>query len=312
MKNPNAAYYRLGIFVLVGIFLAIVLTVVFSSGKLFNKTYVVETYVEGSVTGLDVGASVRYRGVRVGKVKSIQLSSALYEVKLAQLSRHDYVVVRMELEEEQIKESDIEDLIAKDLRTQMKSQGLTGVNYIELNVIKDTSNFPVLEYEWRPSNPVIPSIPSQTDIVIGAVQKAINAVDALNLEDTKQQLEILISNMNLLIAGDNKKNPGLIATVTELDNLLVSVNKLSSNPEIGNVIKHTADSALLVRNRLSSGDNDTQMTLNQLKIMAEQLNDLSRQLSRNPSGAILGPVPAKIQIPSNVNSGVNSPTEISK
>ena len=53
MKNPNAAYYRLGLFVLVGIFLAVVLTVVFSSGKLFNKTYVVETYVEGSVTGLD-------------------------------------------------------------------------------------------------------------------------------------------------------------------------------------------------------------------------------------------------------------------
>jgi paraquat-inducible protein B len=118
--------------------------------------------------------------------------------------------------------------------------------------------------------------------------------------------------MNLLIAGDNKKNPGLIATVTELDNLLVSVNKLSSNPEIGNVIKHTADSALLVRNRLSSGDNDTQMTLNQLKIMAEQLNDLSRQLSRNPSGAILGPVPAKIQIPSNVNSTVGPTTETSK
>lgn len=87
MKNPNAAYYRLGLFVLVGIFLAVVLTVVFSSGKLFNKTYVVETYVEGSVTGLDVGASVRYRGVRVGKVKSIQLSSALYEVKLAQIYR---------------------------------------------------------------------------------------------------------------------------------------------------------------------------------------------------------------------------------
>jgi len=303
MKNPNASYYRLGLFVLIGILMVIVLTVVFSSGKLFNKTYIVETYLEGSVTGLDVGASVRYRGVRVGKVTSIQLSSSLYENKLSQLDRHDYVVVRMELEEEQIKEINIEDLIAKDLRTQMKSQGLTGVNYIELNVIKDSSNYPALEFTWRPSNPVIPSLPTQTDMVIGAVQKAINAVDNLNLDETKQQLELLISNMNLLIAGDGKKNPGLITAVNDLDQLMLNVNKLSNSPELNNIIRQTSDSTILIRNRLSSSDSDTQMTLNQIKIMAEQLNDLTRQLSRNPSGAILGPVPAKIIMPTNVNSG---------
>jgi ABC-type transporter Mla subunit MlaD len=303
MKNPNASYYRLGLFVLIGILMVIVLTVVFSSGKLFNKTYIVETYLEGSVTGLDVGASVRYRGVRVGKVTSIQLSSSLYENKLSQLDRHDYVVVRMELEEEQIKEINIEDLIAKDLRTQMKSQGLTGVNYIELNVIKDSSNYPALEFTWRPSNPVIPSLPTQTDMVIGAVQKAINAVDNLNLDETKQQLELLISNMNRLIAGDGKKNPGLITAVNDLDQLMLNVNKLSNSPELNNIIRQTSDSTILIRNRLSSSDSDTQMTLNQIKIMAEQLNDLTRQLSRNPSGAILGPVPAKIIMPTNVNSG---------
>ncbi len=306
MKNPNASYYRLGLFVLLGILMTIVLTVVFSSGKLFNKTYTVETYLEGSVTGLDVGASVRYRGVRVGKITSIQLSSALYENKLAQFDRHDYVVVRMQLEEEQIKEIHIEDLIAKDLRTQMKSQGLTGVNYIELNVVKDSSNYPALQYAWQPANPVIPSLPTQTDMVIGAVQKAINAVDNLNLDETKQQLDLLIKNMNLLIAGDGKKNPGLITTVNDLDQLMINVNKLSNNPELNTIIKHTADSSILIRNRLSSSDSDIQMTLSQIKMMAEQLNDLTRQLSRNPSGAILGPVPAKVLMPSNVNNGSES------
>jgi hypothetical protein len=185
----------------------------------------------------------------------------------------------------------------------MKSQGLTGVNYIELNVIKDSSNYPALEFTWRPSNPVIPSLPTQTDMVIGAVQKAINAVDNLNLDETKQQLELLISNMNLLIAGDGKKNPGLITAVNDLDQLMLNVNKLSNSPELNNIIRQTSDSTILIRNRLSSSDSDTQMTLNQIKIMAEQLNDLTRQLSRNPSGAILGPVPAKIIMPTNVNSG---------
>lgn len=306
MKNPNANYYRLGLFVLLGILITIVITVVFSSGKLFNKTYTVETYLEGSVTGLDVGASVRYRGVRVGKVTSIQLSSALYENKLAQLDRHDYVVVRMQLEEDQIKEIHIEDLIAKDLRTQMKSQGLTGVNYIELNVIKESSNYPALEYTWVPSNPVIPSLPTQTDMVIGAVQKAINAVDSLNLDETKQQLERLIQNMNLLIAGDGKKNPGFITTVNDLDQLLVNVNKLSNSAQLNTMIQQLADSSILIRNRLSSSDSDMQMTLTQIKMMAEQLNDLTRQLSRNPSGAILGPVPPKILMPSNANAETES------
>jgi hypothetical protein len=208
----------------------------------------------------------------------------------------------MQFEEEQIKEIHIEDLIAKDLRTQMKSQGLTGVNYIELNVIKDSSNYPALEYSWQPSYPVIPSLPTQADMVIGAVQKAINAVDNLNLDETKLELERLIKNMNIMIAGDGKKNPGLITAVNDLDQLMVSVNQLANNSDLNNLLKQTADSSILIRNRLSSTDSDTQMTLNQMKIMAEQLNDLSRQLSRNPSGAILGPAPVKILIPSTVNT----------
>jgi hypothetical protein len=87
----------------------ITLTVIFSAGKLFNQTFIVETYLEGTVTGLDVGASVRYHGVRVGKVTSIQLSSVLYESKLPQLERKDYVVVRMQLEDAQVQEKDIKD-----------------------------------------------------------------------------------------------------------------------------------------------------------------------------------------------------------
>lgn len=315
MKNPNATYFRLGLFVLIGLIIAIAMTVIFSSGKLFKKTYIVETYLVGSVTGLDVGAAVRYRGVRVGKITSIQLSSALYEYKKNQLDRKDYVVVRMEIEDDQIKEDNITDLVAKDLRAQMKSQGLTGVNYIELDILKDYVNYPSpLSYSWKPSNEVIPSLPSQTDMAISAVQKAISAIDNLNFEDTKRQLDVLISNTNTLVTSLNRtlvgtgdKNPGVSSVINELNKVIGNVNQLTSNKDITNVIQQTSDSITLIRNRLSSSDGDTQMTLQQIKMVSEQLNDLTRALNRHPSGTLLGAPPSKIQIPSNSTSSEATP-----
>ena len=77
MSQSNPNYFRLGLFVFAGFAAILALILVFGTGQLFKKTTMAETYIEQSITGLDVGAPVRFRGVKVGQVTFIGLSGAL-------------------------------------------------------------------------------------------------------------------------------------------------------------------------------------------------------------------------------------------
>jgi len=68
IKNANPNYFRLGVFVLSAIGVLIAIILIFGGGRFFKPSFTVETYVKQSVTGLDVGAPVRFRGVRLGQV----------------------------------------------------------------------------------------------------------------------------------------------------------------------------------------------------------------------------------------------------
>ena len=72
--SAQANYYKIGLFVVIAIVLTIGFVVVLGAGSLFQKTIIVETYINGSVQGLTVGSPVKFRGVPIGKVKGNQCS----------------------------------------------------------------------------------------------------------------------------------------------------------------------------------------------------------------------------------------------
>ena len=61
----------IGLFVLGAIALVVVAIVTLGSGKLFKRTTTAVCYFEGSVGGLNEGAPVVFRGVKIGTVKEI-------------------------------------------------------------------------------------------------------------------------------------------------------------------------------------------------------------------------------------------------
>ena len=85
-----------GIFVLGGLALATLLVTLLGGGRFFSRKVPFITYFSGSVTGLRVGAPVRFRGIVVGEVTGIYLS---LEVD----SAAGYVPVSFEIDEQRVR-----------------------------------------------------------------------------------------------------------------------------------------------------------------------------------------------------------------
>lgn len=111
MENRSHAFAA-GLFVL-ALGIALALAVWFFSGQReTTNTYVLET--RGNVTGLNVQAQVRYRGIRAGKVESIETDPQDPRV----------ILVRINL--------DSRYRLTKATTAQLGFQGITGLAYVQL------------------------------------------------------------------------------------------------------------------------------------------------------------------------------------
>ena len=63
----------IGLFVVGAIVLLVAALIIFGGGKFFRKTNRYVAFFEGSVKGLNIGAPVMFRGVRIGKVDDFQV-----------------------------------------------------------------------------------------------------------------------------------------------------------------------------------------------------------------------------------------------
>lgn len=302
-NNSNPNYFRLGVFVLaaIGVLLAVIL--IFGSGQIFKQSFHVETYIKQSVTGLDTGASVRFRGVKIGQVTMIGLSGDLYEKDLPFHDRRQYVVVRMQIFGDKVNESQIGEFVKNNLRARVKSMGITGVNYVEFDFVSNAADSPQLPYTWKPEYPVIPSLPNQADEIISGIQKLIGALNEMNIDGTQKKLDALITNLNVMMAGDGKGNEGVIESVKQLNVIMARIAKVTDKDELNILMRELVGTMVALRQTVTSIQGDTSATIENLKQTSENLNEFSRIASQSPSSLIWGEPPAKITPPLNGSSG---------
>jgi len=165
-------------FVVVGLFV-IVLSVTaiggvlwLSSGKSYRKSYdTYHAYMTESVSGLSRNAPVKYRGVDVGRVARIALAPG--DV--------DRVMLVLEIERSAP--------IKQDTVAVLRSQGLTGIAYVELS--GGSRDSPQLVASAGEEYPVIRTGPS----LMVRLDNAITTLVA-NLDSTSENLNALIDNDN--------------------------------------------------------------------------------------------------------------------
>lgn len=149
MKNKISPA-AIGMFVMAASIIAVAAVMVFGAAKFFSRTENFISFFSESVNGLDVGAPLKYKGVKIGKVEGIFISSyknikessvsVVYSIDIDQLRRKtgtdfkDY--------------SDwMDEQIAEGLRAKLNYQSIvTGMLYIELDFIADKGEKYDLKY----------------------------------------------------------------------------------------------------------------------------------------------------------------------
>jgi phospholipid/cholesterol/gamma-HCH transport system substrate-binding protein/paraquat-inducible protein B len=308
-NNSNPNYFRLGVFVLAAIGVLVAVILIFGSGKFFKKSFYLETYIKQSVTGLDAGASVRFRGVKIGQVTTIGLTGDSYEKKLPFDQRKQYVVVRMKIFGEELTEEQLAYFVKENLRARVRSMGITGVNYVELDFVSSAAEYPPLPYDWEPEYPVLPSMPNQQDEIISGIQKFIASANEMNIDNTQKKLDQVLVSLNKMMVGDGKDNEGFIRSVKDLNVLLARIAHVTDKDQLNILMRELVGAMTSLQQTVTSIQGNTSSTVENLKQTSENLNELSRIASQSPASLIWGEPPPKIVLPMN---GTQNPSGAQK
>jgi ABC-type transporter Mla subunit MlaD len=206
--RSSALYLRVGLLVLAGLLLATLFVVFLVGSRSSGPTITLETYSRESVQGLDVGAPVRYRGVPVGRVVEIGLASAEYRrpERVAYTEAFQLVVIRFVVDPTRIGEiPSAPEAIRIGLRARISSQGITGVNYLELDFV-NPERFPMEQVPWTPRYTFVPAIPSTVAQVRGAAETLVERLLQIPIEQVAKDVAALIAGLS------RQANDGDLAT----------------------------------------------------------------------------------------------------
>jgi paraquat-inducible protein B len=237
-------YFKIGMFLLLGLALITILAVVLGLGVFTRGTKPAESYFSYSVEGLNSGSPVMYRGVNIGSVTSIGLVNDAYPGE-ATGDMQRFVLVRMALFEDRIRafagngaENRFTEEIAKGLRMTVSVQLLTGEGTLQLDYLDPERN-PVPPITWDPEMIYIPSAPS----TIGRLENMlIRFSDTLDDVDFERLIGSMTAMSDSLAGADIEGlSKSMMETLEGTRNLVTTLNEIVSDPEAKRIIPRTAE-----------------------------------------------------------------------
>jgi len=245
--EENKRYVRLGLFVFVAVVVGAAILFILGGRSMFQPTYMFETYFNQSVAGLNIGAPVMFRGVPLGQVTEIATSASVYEGGVPIDKRSAYIVVRAKITgtENQVRQwrEEAAELVKRGLRVQTKLAGITGQQYLSLDIL-DVKKYPPLPFDWTPEYAYVPSAPSITGEIIANAQQFLASLNEADVKSLGQNLNSLIVNLNRKI---DELRVGEIASeasevLKEARRSVDRVNAILARPDIDATL-HNLDSA---------------------------------------------------------------------
>ena len=206
----------IGLFVLGAIALVVVAIVTLGSGKLFKRTTTAVCYFEGSVGGLNEGAPVVFRGVKIGTVKDIAFR---FDPQKALVT----IPVFIELEQRRkgvTKEEIVEtykQLIDRGLKAQLEMQSIvTGQMQVALDF------YPDKPAKFKGTDPEYFEIPT----VQSPLQELGKKLEKIPIDEIFQQVLVAVKGIEKVI-----NSPEIPETIHSINEAVKEIKPLAANLE---------------------------------------------------------------------------------
>ena len=218
--------FLIGAFLLGGLFLLVAGVFLLARESWFSEPNEYVVYFTGALDGLDIGAAVTYRGVKVGTVKEIRLSydDQLQDVVMPVILQIQKPGSADEVSGEQLGEL-VELLVERGLRAQLQTPSLlTGKAIVALDMFPAQAGF-VHSGKGIPL-PVIPSVPSRIDQAADVLRELVASLRELPLREMTESATRTLQGLEKL---SNSRD--LQEGVAHMNQLLGKLDSLSSKVE---------------------------------------------------------------------------------
>ncbi len=283
-RDPD--YTKVGLFILAAVAIAAVGVVVLGAGAFFSKPILVETYFEQSVQGLDTGAPIKFRGVRIGKTEEVSLLGKEYATE------KNYVLVRASIAREAFKrkvgavgKEYLRREIEKGLRIRVGYQGLTGTAHLEMDY-SDPGLSPPLEIDWKPKYTYIPSTPSTISRIGVAIDKIMKSLEKIDLHELLQQLERSLKSLSAIVSESNIRVIGeqtekLLSEVRATNRTLSGI---LGGPKIKGILTDTAATVAATKRLTENSEKPLNQILVTVGEASKTINDIATKLDSQAEG----------------------------
>lgn len=214
-KRFNATL--IGMFVTGAIALTVIAIIAFGGRSLFGQTDKIIVYFDESIHGLDVGAPVKLRGVRIGRVTGLSLrydpvmGRSLVPV-VCTLDRR--IISPGNGEKIDMTDPEVMKKMVRDdgLRARLSLVGITGQMFIELDFF-DSPPDRLPDLAGIEPYAVVPAVPSALTSFSDRVAEIATRIEAMDFEGISSQLSQLLHAANRSIEGVDFQQ--LVAGMTE-------------------------------------------------------------------------------------------------
>jgi paraquat-inducible protein B len=209
----------IGAFLLGAIALVVTGLMIFGGGQFFTETVTYVAYFPETVSGLNDGAPVNFRGVKVGTVRRIEVQLDAQDLSVK-------IPVYFRLERRRIREIGgtipevdfIPELIERGLRAQLQLQSIvTGQLSVQLDILPDR---PARYVDPVGEFPEMPTIPS-------SMQEFTETMESLSIQDLVNDARQVLAGLKTLVNSP------------ELAELLAGVNEFVNSGELLGIVTHT-------------------------------------------------------------------------
>lgn len=278
--------------ILIAVFIAI--PVGFSLTKQ-EKVYYSFFQEESSLSGLEQGADIKFRGVPIGEVADITYNPReITRIKVKFRIQSDFPV-------------------KEDMYVQTGMMGITGLKYVEIMGGSDTSSLLPEGSMIESKASLMSTITGKTDVLVGKVELLLNHIVEITNPDSLAAIKEIVNNVagisadvQTFVSGTapelNNITTAAKSTVQKMDLIAKDIKNITDNLNRGleaDQMKQILTSVDSAAHSMKNMSEDLGLTIRQtredftismenLRETLENANELSKQLAENPSLLIRG------------------------